>query len=249
MCGEISVGISVGAWCPDRRPNANDLMVGYCVTLTNVRTTQVSDKVPCSKCGVSILLSTAQKTNGLCMPCKGGYRESIEARKREIQEERERERTDPYRHLWLSLINQVYHSPAGFDGLSHPRKIYFAIGCLGGDVYNGGFHQYFFNDSGSYYAYAEEGLIAIGALRTCELLNEAKQVLFGSDAVPVNISERRKALQDLLKNESETAKSNEKLADVDGRYYLDTEGIEARMKAFAGDRKLLDWGVQPIIPE
>ena len=136
----------------------------------------MSEKVPCSKCGAPILMSTAHKTNGLCMLCKGGYRESIEARKREIHEERERERTDPYRRLWLSLIEQVHHSSTGFDGLSHPQKLYFAIGCLEGDVYNGGFHQYFFNDSGSYYAYAEEGLIAIGALQTCDLLNEAKHI-------------------------------------------------------------------------
>lgn len=209
----------------------------------------MSEKVPCSKCGAPILMSTAQRTNGLCMPCKGGYRQNIEAGKREIQEERESERTDPYRRLWLSLVEQVYYSPSGFDGLSHPQKLYFAMRCLEGDVYNGGFHQYFFNDSGSYYTYAEEGLIAIGALQTCELLNEAKQVVFGSDAVPVKISERRKVLQDLLKNDSEMAKSNEKLADIDSRYYLDAEGIETRAEAFARDRGLLDQNDQPIVPE
>lgn len=114
-----------------------------------------------------------------------------------------------------------------------------------GDVYNGGFHQYFLNDSGSYYAYAEEGLIAIGALQTCELLNEAKRVLFASDAVPVKISERRKALQDLVKTEPES----QKLDDLDRRYYLDAEGIDARMKAFARDCELLNQGNQQILPE
>lgn len=173
------------------------------------------------------------------MPCKGGYRESIEARKREIHEEREREPTDPYSRLWLSLIEQVHHSSTGFDGLSHPQKLYFAIGCLEGDVYNGGFDQYFFNDSGSYYGYAEEGLIAVGALQTCALLNEAKHVLFGSDAVPVKISERRKALRDRMKTESEKTRLSQKLDDLDKRYWLDSEGIGARMEAFARDRELL----------
>ena len=184
-------------------------------------------------------MSTAQKTNGLCMPCKGGYRESIEARKREIHEERERDRTNPDRRLWLSLVEQVHHSATGFDGLSHPEKLYFAIGCLEGDVYNGGFHQYFFNDSASYYAYAEEGLIAIGALQTCELLNEAKHVLFAAEAVPVKVSERRNALQGHMKTEPEAAKSSQKLDDLDTRYWLDSEGIGARMKAFARDHELL----------
>lgn len=173
------------------------------------------------------------------MPCKGGYRESIETRKREIDEERERERTDPYRRLWLSLMEQVYRSSTGFDGLSHPQKLYFAVGCLEGDVYNGGFHQYFFNDSGTYYAYAEEGLITIGALQTCEMLNEAKHVLFASDAVPVKMSERRNALQERMKTESEAAMLSQKLDDLDRRYWLDSEGIGARMKALAHDCGLL----------
>lgn len=183
------------------------------------------------------------------MPCKGGYRESIEARKREIQEERETELSDPYRRLWLSLVNQVCHSAAGFDGLSHSQKLYFAIGCLEGDVYNGGFHQYFFNESGSYYVFAEEGLIAIGALQTCELLNEAKYVLFGSEAVPMKIRERREALMDLQKNESATARLNEKLDQIDSRFYEDAEGIETRMEAFARDCELLSQGDQPIVPD
>jgi hypothetical protein len=84
----------------------------------------------------------------------------------------------------MSLVEQVHHTAAGFDGLPHPQKLYYAVGCLEGDVYNGGFQQYFSNDSASYYAYAEEGLIAIGALRTLELLQEAKEMLFSSEPVP-----------------------------------------------------------------
>ena len=105
------------------------------------------------------------------MPCKGGYRERLEAEKKLREEERERERTDPDRKLWLSLVEEVYYSPLGFEGLSHPKKLYFALGCLEGELYNGGFHQYFFNSSGSHCAYAEEGLIAIGALETLEPCN------------------------------------------------------------------------------
>ena len=115
----------------------------------------MSQKVPCSKCGVSILESTALRTDGLCMPCKGGYRESIDLGKRHIGQQRERMLTDPYRELWVSLVELVHRSPSGFDGLSHPQKLYFAVSLLEGDVYNGGFHQYFFNNAGSYYVYAK----------------------------------------------------------------------------------------------
>ncbi len=82
----------------------------------------MSQKMPCSKCGVPILASTALRTDGLCMPCKGGYRESNEEGKRHIREQRERMLTDPYRRLWIWLVEQVHHSPSGFDGLSHPLK-------------------------------------------------------------------------------------------------------------------------------
>jgi len=36
-------------------------------------------KVDCDKCGVKILPATYNKNKGLCMPCKGGYRDSIDA--------------------------------------------------------------------------------------------------------------------------------------------------------------------------
>jgi len=154
----------------------------------------VDERVQCSKCGVLILESTALRTNGLCMPCKGGYRESIEEGRRYIREQRERRLTDPYWKLWISLVEQVHHSPTGFDGLSHRQKLYFAVRLLEGEVYNGGFHQYFFNNSGSYYAYAEEGLIALGAFQALKLLQEGKEVLFPCVSVPVRIDERRPAL-------------------------------------------------------
>ena len=40
-------------------------------------------------CGNVILASTAARTGGLCMPCKGGYRENIENGKRYAQERKQ----------------------------------------------------------------------------------------------------------------------------------------------------------------
>ena len=193
----------------------------------------MDEKVPCSKCGAPILVSTAARTSGLCRPCKGGYRESMEAARRLYREESERDRTDPFRKLWLSLVQQVHYSSIGFDGLSHAEKLYFAVGCLEGDVYNGGFHQYFFNDAGSYYAFAEEGLIAVGAFRTLELLKLAKEILFASEPVPVNTIERRKILPQFPEGHSEMCAWSANLDDLDKAYWEDPEGISERMRSFA----------------
>ena len=199
----------------------------------------MSQKVPCSKCGVSILESTALRTNGLCMPCRGGYRESIENGKRHILEERERSLTDPYRKLWLSLVEKVYHSQTGFDGLRHPEKLYFAVGLLEGEVYNGGFHQYFFNDSGSYYPYAEEGLITLGAFQKLELLQKAKELLFPDGAVPIKTGERRRALPSYPEGNSPTPKWSEVLDDLHKRYCADSEGMALRLESFARNHGLV----------
>jgi len=195
-------------------------------------------RVPCTKCGALILERTASKTNGLCLPCKGGYRARIEAGKNLREQERERELTDPDHKLWLSLVEDVFHSPLGFEGLSHPKKLYFALGCLEGELYNGGFHQYFFNSSGSYYAYAEEALITIGAFQTLELLQQAKVALFSSGPVPVSTTERRMALSHYSGSHPEGPDSKE-LDRFDKRYWLNLEQIGVRMKAFARDNKLI----------
>src|SRR5215472_8518696 len=133
----------------------------------------MSEKVPCSRCGALILLSTAERTGGSCQPCRGGYRDSL---LRAI-EEREQAKNDPRRNLWVSLVRRVNQSSGFCDALSHEEKLYFAVGLLQAEVYNGGFDQYFFNSSGSHYAAAEEGLIVLGAFETLGLLHAAKEVL------------------------------------------------------------------------
>ena len=46
----------------------------------------MNEKHPCRTCGNLILSTTAARTGGLCMPCKGGYRENIENGKRYAQD-------------------------------------------------------------------------------------------------------------------------------------------------------------------
>ena len=108
-----------------------------------------------------ILPSTAQETGGRCMPCKGGYRQSMQESKRRYEEERRYRETPAYRH-WVWLVDQVHGEGAGFESLSRENKVVFAVKACIGDVYNGGFLQYFGNSASDFHEWALVGLEVIG---------------------------------------------------------------------------------------
>ena len=137
------------------------------------------------------------------MPCKTGTREAIEAGKLLIREERERELTDPLRKLWRDLVQRVHDTTDGFAGLSETEKQYFAVGLLDSEIYNGGFDQFFFNHSGTYYSYALLGLKGMGADQVLTLLLQTKHVLFAFDDVPEDTERRHAALRNKI-SESHT---------------------------------------------
>ena len=160
--------------------------------------------------------------------------ESIEARKREIRKERERELLDPSRWLWRDLVRRAYDPSAGFATFSLPEKQYFSVNLLQNEVWNGGFHQYFFNSSGSYYTHALAGLKNMGALRALALLEEAKQVVFRDDHVPEETRRRRMILVGTL---SEASWS--RLGQLDDAYCKDPDGLELRIEEFAHRHQLI----------
>lgn len=185
-------------------------------------------KVPCSQCGVAILKETAQRNDGLCMPCKAGTRKSIEAGKRYRIERKEYESTNPFWKLWQKLVHQACETPEGFAGLSEEEKQYFAVGMLEGDVYNGGFDQYFYNSSGGYYKYALLGLKAMEAHQALELLQRAKQILFDFDEVPEDTQTRRKILK-----QRDLDSRTQRLETLDAQYWKDPDNLSPRCEAFA----------------
>jgi hypothetical protein len=145
----------------------------------------MNDKVACTTCGAMILPTTAASNGGLCMPCKRGNRQNIEDGKRRHAERKHAvANPDPATLYWRWLIQQVYKTPEGFAGLAAEHQLYFAAVLLEGEVYNGGFEQYFSNSSADYYAHAERGLEAIGAAECRRLLVGAKETLFGARDVP-----------------------------------------------------------------
>lgn len=186
-------------------------------------------RVPCSQCGAQILPDTAAKNGGLCAPCKGGYRKRIEEGKKQRVRDREYEQSAE-RKYWLALVDRVFKTPQGMAGLSQPEKTYYAVSCLIGEVYNGGFDQFFSNSSGELYGLALDGLLEFGADKSAGLLIQAKEVLFGEGPVPLDRTKRLK-LMPTMGNESHPAWG--KLDSLDKEFYEDPDRLAEKCKAYA----------------
>jgi hypothetical protein len=156
------------------------------------------------------------------MPCKGGYRADIEASKKRREQERLYEQSAERKH-WLALVKK--ESETGFHALTPPEKTYFALSCLIGEVYNGGFEQFFSNSSGSMYGHALSGLLDIEAHGTAALLQEAKDVLFGSGNVPIDRTERYKAMRQLG--------NDDQLNVLDKAFWEDRDSLGERCQQYA----------------
>jgi Domain of unknown function (DUF4375) len=187
-------------------------------------------RVPCLKCGESIHPDTAVKNDGLCMPCKGGYRDRIEAGKLRREEEKKYDQSAEGRY-WRFLSSRVQESAEGFAGLTSAEKTYYAIGCLIGEVYNGGHEQYFFNYSGSMYGAALAGLLELEAFKTAALLQRAKELLFGERPVPFDTDARRSFLR-------ERNQAPPDLEDIDKAFWKNDESLDKRCEKYAHDHQL-----------
>lgn len=148
-------------------------------------------KVACTQCGAMILPRTAAETSGICMACKQGIRASMEASREHY---RKLKQYDPQRELWKWLVGKAQADP-GLGSLSTAHRHYFAVGMLEGEVYNGGFDQFFSNSSGAYFGLATEGLRVLGAEGTLRILQEAARVLFGEASPPLGQQERWDAMK------------------------------------------------------
>ena len=138
-----------------------------------------------------ILAATAEANGGECVPCKRGFRKKLEEGKvRAAERKAARANPEPATLHWRWLVNEVYRTASGIGGLSAENQNYFAAFLLEGEVYNGGFEQYFGNSSGDFYTYALRGLEDMGAVACREILVAAKQALFGDGEVPATQAER-----------------------------------------------------------
>ncbi len=198
----------------------------------------MTNRVPCSACGELIHTDTAAKNSGLCMPCKGGYRDRIEAGKRQREDERKYDKS-PARLFWLDLVRRVHSQTGGVSILSPSERTYYAVRCLLGEVFNGGFYQFFANHSGELYGLALDGLLELEASRTYALVLEAKELLFGDHPVPVNFEARNTLLPEI---EALDIKDKRGLAldALEKEFWSNSESLDSRCTQFAVSRGLYD---------
>lgn len=173
-----------------------------------------------------MLATTAARTGGVCMACKQGIRKNLEASKAYYQQQRQ---PDPFRDFWLLLVRRVHDESAGFDSLSAHEQTSFAVGVLEGEVYNGGFHQFFFNSSGDYYREALRGLEELGAMRCHALLTSAQKECFPSGIPPSDTAARRAILP---------APSRD-LEWIDKEFWTDPDKLGEKLRKYAVDHQLV----------
>lgn len=197
----------------------------------------MTTRLPCRTCGELIHPDTAAKNGELCMPCKGGYRERVEEGKRQREREKEYEKSPERRH-WLSLVERVHGPHDGFDALSADEQTYFALRCLIGEVFNGGFHQYFANHSGERYGLAVSSLLDLDAMRSHKLLTQAKETLFGGRTVPTDFAERNELLLAVEQDDVNYPRIAREVGELDKQFWTEPDALSQRCSRFAIDRGL-----------
>lgn len=141
---------------------------------------------------------TARERGGLCVPCFRGEREQIEDGKRSYQEWKAYVASPPYL-FWRDLVNRAHGD--GLGRVSPEERDYFAIGVLQGEVFNGGFYQYFSNSSGNLFDLTVAALERLGAKDALAALMDAKRLVFGAE--PVGDWTQRNAALDRLEGDAE----------------------------------------------
>jgi hypothetical protein len=96
---------------------------------------------------------------------------------------------DPVGILWKVLQDRV-STDGGLGGLTDKEKVFFALYVLGGEVYNGGAHQFFSNCPAEVFTEVYRGLALLKEQETLDLLNEAGDILFEDGKVPTDLGSR-----------------------------------------------------------
>lgn len=193
-------------------------------------------KVACTQCGAMILPRTAAETGGICMACKQGIRASMDASREFYQKLKE---YDPHRELWKWLVGKAQADP-GLVTLSPAHRHYFAVSLLEGEVYNGGFDQFFTNSSGDYFALASEGLQVLEAEKSLRLLREAANTLFGDELPSDDQQERWDAIGRHALAQGGVDAVAERLEPLDRAFCDEPDALVERLSAFAQRSGILD---------
>lgn len=112
------------------------------------------------------------------------------------------------------------------DSLTQPERAFLAAFELEAEVNNGGFDQYFFNQSGDHVQDAIDGLEAMGAEATARIVRDAVQ-RFGPHDPPSDWLARQDALLALTDGDDEVD-----FDDLDRRFYAYEDNLAERMAAY-----------------
>ena len=137
--------------------------------------------------------------------------------------------------LYGTLIDRVCNSPGGFESLSSPEKLYYAVTLFRNEINNGGFHQFFFNGSGSYYELLENSLLSFDEPKLLELLHKAKQIVFPEVEVPTDTRKRR----ELLLAADPNGDLIDKLDHLDQQFYQCADTLSPKLEVFAREKGLI----------
>jgi hypothetical protein len=195
------------------------------------------EKIPCIDCGAMILPATAESTGGLCMACKQGIRNDIEASRAYYERLKA---YDPARELWKSLVERS--SDGTLAQLSTEEQRYFAVSLLESEVYNGGLDQFFSNSSGDFYHLAIEGMNEIGASSALAIAGQAAEIVFGSSVPPLEREERLRLMNSQLSQLSEVSarfRQSSRLESLDKQFCEDADHLSDRLMAYAEEKGLL----------
>ena len=138
---------------------------------------------------------------------------------------------------WCELVGRALPDVSVLAG---PERAYFAVSCLVGEVYNGGFDQFFSNSSGELYEDALEGLDRMQAMESASLLRRAKAILFGSTPVPTAREERTALMPTFGADQS--APEWSQLEALDKAFWNDPDKLGDRCVAYAKEHHLNEPG-------
>jgi Domain of unknown function (DUF4375) len=178
-----------------------------------------------------ILPSTAESTGGLCMPCKQGIRAQMEQSRKYHESLKQ---YNPYRELWLSLVKRSTDDRT-LSKWSDDERTYFCVRLLEGEVYNGGFDQFFTNSSGEYYKVALNGLDQLNATNSHRLLEQAAWVAFKGMPPPKDRRERQSLIFKFEDDKQQAA-----LDRLDKLFWDDPDHLGELLSEFAKVKGLIE---------
>jgi hypothetical protein len=116
---------------------------------------------------------------------------------------------------------------------------------LEGEVYNGGFDQFFSNNSGAYYALAAEGLEALKAEASLRLLQDAARLLFGEEPPPSDRQQRWDVMKRHVQPQSDENSVNTELDALDRLFWADPDKLGEKLAALVQQSGILEPFIKP----